>query len=68
MQVWLTSPTLQATPLDGSEHWVRGPFLIFEPRTFVRQKMGEDMIVDCSLLEATKPAAVYLKELEVEGR
>jgi CCR4-NOT transcription complex subunit 2 len=67
LQIWLTSPSIPSAPLDGTQSWQRGPFVVFDPRTFSRQKTPDEFMVDSSLLEATRPAQVYVKELESEG-
>ena len=57
LQVWLTSPTVQDST---SQQWLRGPFVVFDRRTFTRQKTPDEFMVDVSLLEATRPASEHL--------
>ena len=55
LQVWLTSPAFQDSIPQTS--WLRGPFVVFHPRTFSRQKTPDEFGVDPAMLEATRPAA-----------
>lgn len=55
LQVWLTSPIFQDS--SSQSQWLRGPFVVFDPRTFSRQKTPDEFMVDTSLLESTRPAA-----------
>ena len=60
MQVWLTSPSLaQGAP---EQRWVQGPFWVYDPATMSRTKTADEFMVDASLLEATRPAAVIVQE------
>ncbi|RSH92880.1 hypothetical protein EHS25_008326 [Saitozyma podzolica] len=64
LQLWLQGPQLQSIdlPADGQANWVRGPFLVFDPQTFNRQRMPEDFMVNPALLEVTRSAASLIAE------
>ncbi|WVF70482.1 hypothetical protein IAT40_005272 [Kwoniella sp. CBS 6097] len=69
LQIWLTSPTLanvdlQAVHSDasGQTHWIPGPFMYLDTRTWTRQRTLEDFTVDAQLLEVTKPAHMRLSD------
>jgi CCR4-NOT transcription complex subunit 2 len=69
LQVWLTSPTVLSTPHDqhGGPTWLRGPFVVFDPRTYARTKTADEFMIDASLLEATRTAASIVQEEQEKG-
>ncbi|CAD6583700.1 MAG: hypothetical protein TREMPRED_003636 [Tremellales sp. Tagirdzhanova-0007] len=54
LEIWLTSPSFQDASVQSQ--WLRGPFVVFDSRTFSRHKTSDDFMVDISLLEDTRPA------------
>jgi len=69
LQVWLTSPTVLSTPPDqhGGPTWLRGPFVVFDPRTYARTKTADEFMIDASLLEATRSAGAIVQEEQEKG-
>ncbi|WVR05908.1 hypothetical protein IAU60_002934 [Kwoniella sp. DSM 27419] len=69
LQTWITSPTLPNIDLvsihsegSGQPHWIRGPFMYLDTRTWTKQRTLEDFTIDAQLLEATRPASAIIAE------
>ena len=59
----MTSPTLPSMSLEPQgSNWIRGPFVIWDPRLFSRQKTNDDFMLDTAQVEATRPAGQILAE------
>ena len=60
MQVWLT-PESPANSLEVEPGWLRGPFVVFDPRTFTRQKTPDDFMLEAAMLEVTQTPGPTLR-------
>lgn len=67
MQVWLT-PESPANSLEVEPGWLRGPFVVFDPRTFTRQKTPDDFMLEAAMLEVTQTPGPTLRLAAQNGQ